>query len=60
MNEAIEDEECHRAPAVEMLGEEISMVILPPELENRAQELQEEEPNIRLPDRPERNQIPPV
>ena len=60
MNEAIEDKECLLAPAVEMLGKEISIVVLPPELENRKQELQEEEPDIRLPDRPERNQIPPV
>ena len=39
MNEAIEDEQCLPAPAVEMLGEEISIVALPPEIDNREQEI---------------------
>ena len=60
MNEAIEDEECLPAPAVEIFGEEIWIVILPPELDNREHELLEEEPNIRLPVGLERNRIPPV
>ena len=39
INEAIEDEQCLPAPAVEMLGEEISIVALRPEIDNREQEI---------------------
>ena len=60
MNEAIDDEECLLAKDVEMLGEEISIVVLTQELEKREHELQDEEPDIRLTVCPERNRIPPV